>query len=610
MTRLRLILINIATDLNIIALHLRHSTAVTDPLVLRKELESLSSKLVEEASFVGEHRSSDPKVSDDELMQEIKDSESQSLDRLVPVLIGASRNEQPKAPPITLPHSSQQIPSAVIAGVDDDDDSDVIDSQSQEEEIFSLTTEEDVLNIRDLKAIAKSKHLDLVKRIEVAYFEATFKADVQFRLMFGQYNVWSLMNIAKSDFSRNSSSLLACEWQLRALLLLMEDRLAANAYAKTRRLAALDKRKKAELKSIDDDHFSMDLSEPALSLLTALQEEEEDGCERNDTNDNCPYHTAAKFAAKESGIRTNWINLVKFVQQMKTSMFRDTLGIIMCRVMQMVPFYRVAKCIKNENTFAFLDRKLSDWRDPKRSIADAWDSLIIPSLQDETPDVDMIEAYRLAVFIAQRLSFQDFEAYFQKAESIPLNKLFAECDAAQCLRQCKSDKRKSYFLAEDYNGRDKEIDEKKRAQNKQIIARNRRLIAARSFLLTPTFTCAVQRLRDRDLLGDGDIFTSVFGINCMAASKFVNPKYKLLCDEERLINPQRGDEECIWSLIEDISGLGEKAAKAFEGDYIILDLTQDVKDDTSKTLERLNDYFRLCIPSDSPEATVPAHLAV
>ena len=493
-------------------------------------------------------------------------------------------------------HSFQQIPSAVVADVDDDLDAADSQSQEEEEEISSLkaasTKSDYVIDILDLRAIAKSKHLDLVKRIEVAYFEATIKTDVQFHLMFGQYDVWSVMNIAKSDFSRNKSSVRACEMQLRAFLLLMQDRSTANAHAKSYRLAALEERKKAELKSIDADHFSMDLSEPALALLTALQEEEEEEGEPNDAHDNYPYHTAAKFAAKELGISTNWINLVKFVQQMKTSMYRDTLGIIMCRVMQMVPFYSVAKCIKNEDTIAFLDKKLGNWRDSKRTIADAWDSLIIPSLQDGTPDVDMIEAYRLAVFIAQRLSFQNFEEYFQKAESIPLNKLFEECDAAQCLRRCKSDKRKSYFLAEDSN-----------AQVKSVLARSRRLTATRSFLISPTFTSAMQKLRARGLFddGDGDVSTSVFGVNCMAASKFVNPKYKLLWDEERLIKPQRGDEKCIWSLIEDTSGLGEKAAKVFEGDYIILDLARDMKEESSKTLERLNEYFRLCIPSDSPD---------
>ena len=125
--------------------------------------------------------------------------------------------------------------------------------------------------------------------------------------MFGQYDVCSVMNIAKSDFSRNKSSVRACEMQLRAFLLLMQDRSTANAHAKSYRLAALEERKKAELKSIDADHFSMDLSEPALALLTALQEEEEEEGEPNDAHDNYPYHTAAKFAAKELGISTNWI---------------------------------------------------------------------------------------------------------------------------------------------------------------------------------------------------------------------------------------------------------------------------------------------------------------
>ena len=282
-------------------------------------------------------------------------------------------------------------------------------------------TASDVLDILDLRAIAKSKHLDLVKRIEEAYFEATMKAEVQFHLMFGQYDIWSLMNIAKSDLSQNKSSIRAHERQFKALLLLMEDRSNANGYAKVCRLTALEVWKKAELKSIDDGHFSMNLSEPASSLLTALHEEEWEEGEQNDAHDNCPYHVAAESAAKEAGIDADWIDVVKFAQQMKNSVHRDTLGIIMCRVMQMVPFHSVAKGMKNKNTIAFLDKNLSDWRDSnsKRSIADVWDSLIVPYLQG-TPDFDMVEAYRLTVLIAQLLSCKDFEKYFLKAESIPL----------------------------------------------------------------------------------------------------------------------------------------------------------------------------------------------
>ena len=89
--RLRLNMINIATDLKAISLHLRHSTDDTTLiLILSEELSSLSSKLMEEAAFVEEHRhrSSDPIVSEDELEQETLDSTSQSMDRLLPMLNG------------------------------------------------------------------------------------------------------------------------------------------------------------------------------------------------------------------------------------------------------------------------------------------------------------------------------------------------------------------------------------------------------------------------------------------------------------------------------------------------------------------------------------------
>jgi len=89
--RLRLNVINIATDLKAISLHLRHSTDDTTLiLILSEELSSLSSKLMEEAAFVEEHRhrSSDPIVSEDELQQATLDSTSQSMDRLLSMLNG------------------------------------------------------------------------------------------------------------------------------------------------------------------------------------------------------------------------------------------------------------------------------------------------------------------------------------------------------------------------------------------------------------------------------------------------------------------------------------------------------------------------------------------
>ena len=62
------------------------------PLGGSEELSSLSSKLMEEAAFVEDeehrHRSSDPKISEDELQQATLDSTSQSMDRLLPMLNG------------------------------------------------------------------------------------------------------------------------------------------------------------------------------------------------------------------------------------------------------------------------------------------------------------------------------------------------------------------------------------------------------------------------------------------------------------------------------------------------------------------------------------------
>jgi len=613
---LRRSIINVATDLNAIEVQLRESGESEQVCDL---LKTLRLKLKKEASFVEKYRPREPTLTLDEWMQEIATSTNESMAKICPALTGVcgrravenveSAALEPSvvasidgnvASPVSL-ELQQESSGSIVARIDGDDSGE--DSGGGSSSLLVSPTSEmdanDVLDDFDLKARMRVMYENLVERVEGAYFtangssEVELQADLNCHLMIGKYDIWSPMIIAKCDFSENKSSVHMLERQARAFFTLLQDRMAASAHAKYARRQILEKKMNAEMKAMEDVDINVDVrlttASCALAVLERVEVELDVITDDDDEQAKEPYNVAAELAAEDACVASNWIDLVKFQRPMIAKMRRSIFQKIVCAVLQLIPFEEIAEAMA-ERSGAFLDGRIPGWKGSSQTLADVWDSTICPLLQVGAPDADAKEAYRLAVFISQRLSFAKYAKYFQMAEAILLSQLLEDCDAAQCLRSFKLNGLKSYFLAEDSQAQ---------VKGKVRIGQERRLIATRCFFLPVTFKSAMQRIRDDD---DDVLSISVYGVNSMAPSCFVQKKYKLLWDGEKLIDPQPDHEESIKSLIETIFGVGEAALEIFQKDHLILDLTSDVKNNTDNSLRRLREYFNLCIPSDATEA--------
>lgn len=584
---LRRIIMNIATDLRVIEKQFRKLSEPDETKnCLADLLKRSSMKLLAESSFMEMYRPLERTLTPDEWKQELAKSTDQSIAEVIPVLAGAfdrTRDVENVSSPVRQLELPQREVSSVVArlggGDDSEGDSDGGSRSSSSSE--STASEIDVLAYFDRKAKARAMHQRLVERVESAYFNASTEVELltahDFYLMFEKYDVWSPNIIARCDFSQNKSSISMLERQALAFFTAIQDRMPASMHAKNARRQLLEK------EYADLYH---DLETTGSCAMALLERAEIDLNETNDDDEqeNELYHVAAELAAEEACVASSWIDLVSFQRPMISQMRRIVIQKIMSAVLQLTPFNEIAEKAP-ESIRAFLDDKCPDWRDSSQSTADAWDSLICPLLQVGVPDADVQKAYASAVFLSQRLSFAQYATHFQKAEAILLSQLLEDCDAG-CLQSFKRKGLKSYFLAEN-----------SQVENKVKLGQDRRLIATRCFLLPVTFKSALQRIQDDDVLSDG-----VYGVNCMAPSCFKDKKYKLLWDKKALLDFQPEHHESIKNLIKSILGVGDAALEAFQEDFLILDLTSDIKNNTDNSLRHLKEYFNLCIPSDAIDA--------
>jgi hypothetical protein len=125
-------------------------------------------------------------------------------------------------------------------------------------------------------------------------------------------------------------------------------------------------------------------------------------------------------------------------------------------------------------------------------------------------------------------------------------------------------------------------------------------MVSRGFFLSITFIAAMSRILD-----DDDILPlCVFGVHSLAPSLFLRKSHKVLCDREKLIDQKPEDMKSIETLIKSISKAGETAFKVFAEDHLIVDLSDDIKNNTGHSLRHLNEYFSLCLCMTSDEVAV------
>ena len=454
------------------------------------------------------------------------------------------------------------------------------------------------VSMSDLKETLKDMHKSLVGRIKDCIENAP--SDLDCHLLIGKCDIWSPGIILRSDFSRNKVSVKMLERQLSTLFVVLRARSIASVHAKHLRCERLKKEHDANVKKVeetaigDDDLLDKPMSHALISLERragddAVNETGDDDDEEEEEEVKNPYYAAAERATDEANIDDDWTNSVKFSRPLINQMTRCIHQKIMCVVLQLVPFREIAKKVveKDPSSGKFLDRHFHNWRESDQSSAHELESVLCPLLQVGVPYADFKAAYRFMVNMSQQLASSEYSEYFEMAESLRLNQMIGEdCDAAQCLQSFRDNGLESYF--------------RHIVADRANVRWQRRVKVSRGFFLSATFSAAMSRILD-----DDDILPlCVFGVHSLAPSLFLRKSHKLLCDREKLIDPTPEDMKSIQTLVKSISKAGDAALKVFTEDHLIVDLSDDIKNNTGHSLRHLNEYFNLCLCSTSDEVAV------
>jgi hypothetical protein len=429
------------------------------------------------------------------------------------------------------------------------------------------------LEFIDLRAKCRGMSQSLADRIEDCIENAP--SDLDYRLVFDQCDVCSLIILARCDFARNKISVLTLERLSIAFLELLADRATASTCAKNVVRKVIKKKKdnatkKLEQSVVDANLFGQTPSQ-ALQILDKAAESKKTGDDEDDDDDEeekNPYHEAADSAAKEAGSKKKWFDLARFSQKTLLQLRRCILQKVICVVMQLTCFRKVAEKVIASRPF--LNEHVPNWQDKNLMCAQAFDESIGPLLQNAAT---VEAACELVWGIATQLSATEFAGNFEKAGSLPLNQQFEGCDIDQCLKKFRALGVKSYFSQ-----------------------RQSRLAATRTMLVPVAFTAAIQRIQD-----GYDLSRCVYGVNCLAPSLFHRgKKYKLLYDEtDKLIQRKYEHRREIMTIINNLCGEYDAALEVFQNDYLVMDLTADIKNNTDKSLRRLNEYLNLCLQGTS-----------
>lgn len=502
--------------------------------------------------------------------------DQQSIEELMPKLLSASQHQQKREEerfPVATSAPAVSDRETISNGYDSNGyDSNGYDS-SNDSDGYDSDDMHDALEFSDLKVTTTMRLQVFADRIEDCIENAS--SDLDYRLVFDQCDVCSLAILARCDFARNKISVVTLERLSIAFLDLLTDRATASTYAKNVVRKVIKKKKdnatkKLEQSVVDSNLFGQTPSQ-ALQILDKAAESKKTGDDEDDDDDEeekNPYHEAADSAAKEAGSTKNWFDLARFSQKTLLQLRRCILQKVICVVMQLTCFGKVAgKVIASR---PFLDEHVPNWKDKELMFAQAFDESICPRLQDPAT---MAGACELMWGIATQFASTEFTPAFEKAASLPLNQQFEGCDIDQCLQNFRDLGVKSYFSK-----------------------RHTRLAAARTVFGPVAFTAAIQRIQ-----GGYDLSRCVYGVNCLAPSLFHRgKKYKLLYDEtDKLIQRKYEHRREIMTLINNLCGEYDAALEVFQNDYLVMDLTADIKNNTDKSLRRLNEYLNLCLQGTS-----------
>jgi len=210
----------------------------------------------------------------------------------------------------------------------------------------------------------------------------------------------------------------------------------------------------------------------------------------------------------------------------------------------------------------------------KLDCASVLEMFIITSLQIGAPEENKQLCFDLLVFMTS-MSSKEFRSYFEKSEIIPMTKVYKDCNDQDIERYKTNSATGVRHLSLDTSHGQK-----------------RRRESMRGFLYSLTMT-RVQQILVNCNRKKQDIEMVSRGIHCAPASDFSTTKYSFL-HKKGILNPS---EEFIASMlkkggpVDDLMKRGTDTLKELRDDYVFVDLTADVNNDTDECLSLLRGYF-------------------
>jgi hypothetical protein len=452
----------------------------------------------------------------------------------------------------------------------------------------AVSTNSNEPNESTLTAVPNEDIRLLVKRTERIYSEARSLPMVPWPpcLIFGHGDIGSRLIQIRVLFNAGKIDISMYEQALCQLAEILETRMACIEIAKNDKINKLEKK----YKSARLCHSSLGDSIQALedeSNSRELTDEER----IDEADETAALRAAADLALKEwkdesSGrkVTGSFSSLVPLSTAMNSAV-RNMMYILACiRVMKMLPFHHLlSPCtyvIKGDEVDVsfvdndvgksakaacqFLDETQRGWREAKYSVADALEHAILYLRKKNVSAKEKKSACGVVMLISRLLWHDNFTKYFKVAEVAPPNQVDGTYTEEKDLPVVTL--KKSYF-----EGGDDPIKGGTRGTK-----RRNRCTKSGTDPIVFNFKCPNHSAE------------VAFGLSCVSANDFVNKSsfYSCLHDEKKQITPKVIDEVFI-----EVKRVGANSSKAFQKDFILLDLTKDLEEGTTQSLDRLKKFF-------------------
>ena len=415
----------------------------------------------------------------------------------------------------------------------------------------------------------------LVKRVELKYSVA--KSSLPFPmvprppyLIFVRGDIWSRLIQIRAKFSAGTLDISTYEQVLCLFAEILETRMACIKIAK-----------KEEQDKIAETHQSAQLCSFSLGASIQAFEDERNSHDLTDEerideaeDETTTFRMAAESAFKECKdesrsserkVKGSYSTFVPLRSEMKSALRNIMFTLACIRVVKMIPFDLLLKAAPktgvgaaaNKMTRTFLDRTMEGWE--KLSVADVLEHVML-YLTDDSSAEDKHVAGSIVLFISTLLHHDDFIPYYEVAEIEPMSKVAG-------VYTKKKDLPVVTFETKSFFGGDGDEDKQK--------CKRRRTKCWRAFLSPVRFNFLCPNLSPE----------IAFGMSCVSASSLDDSLYAFLHNEKKQMDTSK--------VLKEVGERGANSSKVFQEDLILLDLTEDVEEGTTQSLDRLKKLFGL-----------------